>query len=507
MKLASSRLRRLSLLFVGLASVLALIMTLRAQPQTPPATVTLCVNASVLPGGAKDGSSWANAFDSLVLALAAAPSGARLWVAQGTYTVPPPVPPAVQTEGFKITKPLKLYGGFFGDENSVEGRHGSFQGTLLNGDRFFDDASGSYSDNANHVVEIETIDADGDDVAVVIDGFRIANGHGLLIPPPYTHNGGGIWAHCSDLHVANCFFDHNRGLDGGAIWFVSGCTTLPYPPALPEALTSILRVETCEFFANRADDKGGAIFAERVKGWVVNSKFVQNLGHAGGGAAFVWMMRQGHTLDFTNCLFWENYCTSVTSQGGALEFGQASSAVGDVARSNVVNCTFAGNNINRDYQSGSGPTCAAGQAVAVSANSAIGLYNSILWYNHDLCANLCNVSSAAPIAGNPVVEYCDVEWGWSGVTNLSVIPLFTAGHPVQTTFIAGCAPPPSVSIPLLTLRKASSTTAGSQCIDYGDHLRLPLDLLESNRYVNRTGWDEDVPAGVDFLDMGCYERP
>jgi hypothetical protein len=94
----------------------------------------------------------------------------------------------------------------------------------------------------------------------------------------------------------------------------------------------------------------------------------------------------------------------------------------------------------------------------------------------------------------------------------------------MTTFVPGCGTPPALSLPNLTLKRASPAAAGSECIDYGDlsHLPqdladldedgdtselIPFDLLESNRRVNRHGFDEDLPAGVDHLDRGCYERP
>jgi hypothetical protein len=85
-------------------------------------------------------------------------------------------------------------------------------------------------------------------------------------------------------------------------------------------------------------------------------------------------------------------------------------------------------------------------------------------------------------------------------------------------------------LPLLTLRKSSATTHFSDCIDHADYGRLPLDLgdldedgittevipldlLESGRFVDRSGMGEGPPnqgapaGGIDYTDMGAYERP
>lgn len=510
-----SRIGLAASLSAALLIPLALLVTTVAQPQTPPATITLCVNDNPPPGGSGDGSSWANAMTSLDTALAAAPPNAHIWVAEGSYM------PLSIANGFQITKPLKLYGGFFGDEASISARHGSFQATILEGD------AGQpvvYTDNVNHLVSIESIDAEGDAAAVVIDGFRITNGFCILTPP--NPNGAGILAHCSDLDVVNCFFDHNYATDGGAIGFVSGCPTVPVPPLQDPSMTSILRVETCEFFDNHADARGGAIFAERARGWVFNSSFIQNLGNAAGGGAFVWRTRTDYRLDFANCVFWENYCTSPIVGGGALAFGEASAGPGESGRSEVVNCTLAGNFVSNQGQA----ACVPGQAFAVSANSVVGLYNSILWGNHDLCQGYCNAPVAHPITGSPIVEYSCVQYGWSGTgaNNISGPPDFQLGNNLATTFGVGCVPDPTPSLPLFTLRRASSTVAGSDCIDNANHDRLPadfgdldddgdtaeklpLDFLESARAVDRHGLNEDnlgAPAGgTDYMDMGAYERP
>ncbi len=266
MSLATARSRLASLSLLAIAVLIAAITYTRAQPQTPPAGVTLYVDWNVPPGGTGDGSNWANAISSLDAAIAMAPSGAHLWVAEGVYA------PANQTTGFLITKPLKLFGGFYGDESSLQARHGSFQQTILEGDRAGDDPL-SYTDNAFHVVSIDGVIGTSTGPGVRIDGFRIAHG---LAGTALGLDGAGIWSHCSDLDLANCSLDHNYAHDGGAIWFTGGC----YEPADPEFSNpgtqlsntpNFLHISTCEFFDNHADHRGGALFGQRLDGWVMNT--------------------------------------------------------------------------------------------------------------------------------------------------------------------------------------------------------------------------------------------
>lgn len=510
MTLALPRFRTIALALAAIAASATLLLSTRAQPQTP-ATIVMCVKAG-LATGAHDGSSWADAFASLDAALAAAPTNAHLWVAEGTYK------PLNTLTGFQINTQLKLYGGFVGDgtENS-DSRHGSFLLTVLDGDILGNDDLGQYGDNADHVVSIESVDGANDDPGVVIDGFRIAHGYA---GQSLGLNGAGISCHCSDLDVSNCTFDHNYAKNGGGIWFVSGCDMVPPPPTGTSEMTSILRVRATEFFNNHADQYGGAIFGERLRGWVVNSKFLTNLATLEGGAAFIWRVKDSMQFDFTDCVFWENHTNQASmSIGGALGFEESSAIAGNSARSNVINCTFAGNFAS---------SCASGQAVSVSPNSVVGIYNSILYWNHDLCAGYC--PNSLPIAGSPTVEFSDIQFGLIGSsTNISDNPLFTAGSPPPTSFVSGCTTPPTSVLPNLTLKRPVGTTLGSRCIDRADYSRLPLDLadldddgnkaevipvdlLESARWVDRHGTGEDpnhgAPVGgVDYLDMGAYERP
>jgi len=81
--------------------------------------------------GAGDGSSWADAWPSLVSALAAAPSGAEIWVAEGTYK---PTTGSDRKARFVVPARVKVYGGFSGVETKRSERDWIKHRTVLSGE-------------------------------------------------------------------------------------------------------------------------------------------------------------------------------------------------------------------------------------------------------------------------------------------------------------------------------------------------------------------------------------
>jgi hypothetical protein len=103
-------------------------------------------------GGAKDGTSWANAFATVRAAVDAAKSNDDIWVAAGTYG-----------GSVTVTRPVQLYGGFAGTEAKREDRNAKANPTVLDGGR-----NGS-------VVVFKPYAS-----RAVLDGFTIQNGSGTL---------------------------------------------------------------------------------------------------------------------------------------------------------------------------------------------------------------------------------------------------------------------------------------------------------------------------------------
>jgi hypothetical protein len=120
-----------------------------------------------LGSGAKDGTSWDDAFDSIQDAIDAASPGGEIWVAAGTY-----VPGTLRTDTFQLKTGVALYGGFNGTETLRDERDWEANVTILSGDINGDDVGFTNNgENVYHVVS--AVGADG----ATIDGFTIAGGN------------------------------------------------------------------------------------------------------------------------------------------------------------------------------------------------------------------------------------------------------------------------------------------------------------------------------------------
>jgi predicted outer membrane repeat protein len=476
-----------ALLLIGFIAVIDITAhPMSPTPPPPPGTRYVWWSAT---GGANNGTNWTNAFLKLEDAIAAANPGDMIWVAEGTYSPSNTVNPITGTRTYYINKSLKIYGAFKGIEISLGGRLGLAENTILEGNIPF-----SGGNVADHVVTVDTVSgAPG----VLIDSFTIQHGNPT---GGAGGKGGGIYSTGSDLDVTGCIFNENIAYYGGGIYFDAGALGL-----------KTLHVVTSKFTDNDVETDGGAIYAQEVTGDVTNAQFELNQAKHDGGAVFLWKVPLSATLDFTNCTFWQNKATNTaggsTSLGGAIHFGESGSGSSDISRSTVVNCTFAKNQANG---------CLPGQAVSVSSASVVAIYNSILYWNYTSCG-----SATPAIGGSPIVDWSDVENGW-----LPLAHNLPAGAGSDPLFRGGS--PPTAGGQQLTLKGATSTSAGSPCIDRGDHTKVPpdvhdldqdgntteavpLDLLEASRMIDRHGPGEDpnqgTPAGADYLELGAYEHP
>lgn len=94
-----------------------------AQLAPTPETPQLVENVEIVfvdrdATGNNNGSSWANAYNDLQTALHNAPLGSQIWVAEGTY-----LPDASDRNvSFQLRNTISLYGGFAGNETSLEQR-------------------------------------------------------------------------------------------------------------------------------------------------------------------------------------------------------------------------------------------------------------------------------------------------------------------------------------------------------------------------------------------------
>ena len=193
----------------------------------------------VSPTGNGDGSSWAST-TTLTTALNNAVAGDQIWVqgfeqvdaAKKLYITP-------TTDGFTLKSGVQLYGGFKGDETTIDARETLGKPyqlkyrSVLSGDINKDDeidntnlifpANTKRTDNAAHVLSINmapSSSGNNNTYPTVVNGFSIGGGQadganeyggGIYISGDNT-NGGGIF------RIERCFFVNNYATQGGAIY-------------------------------------------------------------------------------------------------------------------------------------------------------------------------------------------------------------------------------------------------------------------------------------------------
>lgn len=197
------------------------------------------VNASAT--GSATGLTWADAFTNLQEALGIVIPGDEIWVAAGQYK---PTTTTTRTISFQVRNGVDLYGGFAGNETTLEERDLPANPTILNGDI---GEPGSSTDNSHTVVTATNITS-----TVVMDGFRIVNGYSAS---GSTFNGGGLRVTNSlsgEFILRNCSVINNfSGSYGGGLYLASARLT----------------IENCDFNNNQAGSgNGGAIYNGNVNG-------------------------------------------------------------------------------------------------------------------------------------------------------------------------------------------------------------------------------------------------
>ena len=309
---------------------LIILLTLAAR------TATAQTIFHVTPDGEQGSTAWTDAM-TLTAALDAAHAGDQIWV-QGFETIDSPdklytVPDGV--EAFTVPSGVSLYGGFRGDETSIDERVTTGKlsemryRSVLSGDRRQDDAAdesllifpgnATRDDNAAHVVimNLTPTEASGNNntLPTVIDGFSIAEGHADGDPADASGWGGGIFVTGDNsgggaFSITRCFLVNNYARRGGAVYVdrtvvVRPTTsTISYNTVFNNAagerssannsggglyVAGAANVVNCEVFNN---ENGGIAIAPTAA--VINSTVARNTGSGiekiddGTGEAYVY---------------------------------------------------------------------------------------------------------------------------------------------------------------------------------------------------------------------------
>ncbi len=305
--------------------------------------------------------SWANPC-SLTSALATASSGMQIWAMAGVYK------PTLGTDReatFTLRSGVEIYGGFAGNETSLDQRDPK-NVTILSGDIGTPNDAGNgraYCDNSYHVVT-----GSGADATSILDGFTVTLGNAIGSSP----NGGGMY------------------IDGGS-------------PTLRNLI----------FSDNFADRFGGGMANYNSNPSLTNVTFSDNHGYGGG------MYNYNSSPNLTNVTFSNNLSG----------FGGGGMANDDGSNPNLTNVTFSGNlgggmvNFNSSpiltnvtFWSNKGGYGGMGNF----EGSHPTLVNVIMWFDNP--EELINYSGSTPI-----ITYSDIQQSqgvYPGTGNINADPLF-----------------------------------------------------------------------------------
>ncbi len=459
-----------------------------------------------LAGG--DGQSWDAPIKNLQGALSVAeffPGQVNeIWVAAGTYR---PMKRLVANDPrsvtFQIIDGVSMFGGFAGDENSIEERDLETNVTTLSGDLAGNDGPGSenHEENAFRLLHAQsgnpfdnetwvdgfvvtaTFQGEGGFISVANPNFRNCTfsenlqGVGLRLHASsiiedcsFLDNGGrGLWIDEAfiDPLVQDCWFEGNGGgLYSAAVdGLTRRCMFLNNTPNASGGGASINSINgsvvECIFIGNTSGTDGGGVLFTTSTGMMVNCLVAGNVAERYGGGLALGGISAGVVA---NCVIFAN--TTVTRDGGGVSVQQASAPV-------MVNCTIANNTSGRFF----------GGIVSRSENATVGVDNSILWGNSDTV----NEGESAQIGGFGTFEinYSCVE-GWTGlyggIANFGDDPMFV--DPDGPDDILGTEDDDLHLLP------------GSPYIDAGDNTALPLDLLD----LDNDGFTDLEPLPIDLDD-------
>ena len=311
--------------------------------------------------GNGDGSSWSNAYTTIIDAIAASNVGTEIWIAQGTY---------IQSERLELMDSgLKIYGSFAGTETAIDQRD-FVNETIISGDVGGDDDESDLTINSDDNLDL-VIFAMESAGPLILDGIVVEGGRGALVgefsDEPAT--GGGLITH-GKINLSNCKIRNNSARFGGGMY-------IKHSVAVP----TDMNFENCQIINNTGVKFGGGIYAGfgGMKSRYTNCEFSGNTCEFGAG---IYCAGGSVTsfADFENCTFLGNeadagggitsagFC-AVTLTGCTLEANEAGrggglSVAGANASATVDDCTFLSNLSIADV-----PSNGLGAAVAMEGGS------------------------------------------------------------------------------------------------------------------------------------------
>lgn len=293
-----------------------------------------------------DGSSWDNAFMDLQSALKIANldcSGVtEIWVAQGTYFPSADNPASDEDDAqdvtFYIERDFAIYGGFDGTEMELTERDVQNNPTILSGDIGVENDN---SDNAYHVLHLNSSLGKTLTTACIIDGFTISEGLSDGGSSDTNKNSGaGIrinaieeGSSASPL-ISNCFFTQNEARFGAAISLesqnsghigtaITHCTFQGNTGFWGGAIrlrvddegTGDVTISDCLFYENTTSFFGSTLYYQGEFGTATvdfNNCTTYNNSSIGGNIYNYTYEEDAHTLNINNSILWNNSTAGVS---------------------------------------------------------------------------------------------------------------------------------------------------------------------------------------------------
>jgi hypothetical protein len=350
---------------------------------------TFFVRSDAPSGG--DGLSWAHAFRDPQHAIDTARAGDTIWVGTGTFRPAPPN--GDRAASFVLKSGVALYGGFAGDEQSLDQRSFLWNPTILSGDLNGDDGDdsgtgydgppadaavrGSSAENSYHVVV-----AFDPAPTTLLDGLTIragrADGPSAADPRQSHDQGSGLDIFGGALVVRNCTIehcyssDHGAANDQGLATTFANCTFQSCRAVVlgaglyvdRNAASTVLdcmfvaddtpgdgggtycrsntgaRFEGCMWCTNHANRGAGLFCAQRSTPYVRGGEFALNSADLGGGGMF----DEESSPIIEACTFVENQAGVDITDGGGGGGGSGGGGIwNNTDTALVVNCVFRGN--------------------------------------------------------------------------------------------------------------------------------------------------------------------
>jgi len=443
----------------------------------------------------QNGESWNTAYKFLQDAILNAQNGDQIWVASGTYFPDEAnhsdIKPNDPQISFEMKNGVSIYGGFSGNESTIDQRNIVENITVLSGE-----IDGAFK--STNVVKTTT----NVDSTSILDGFTIFGASSYQINVDAGSNGN-ISPYFKNLIIKKF---------GPAVFIGASQNAKSHPvfknvhflnsPTGPEPSVNIkpffggeinVTMIDCSFINSEADVAGPAVsISSREDGNLSKLNFIntifRNFSHPDrGGALFANVkgdVKASLEIDFTNVEFSNNN----SNEAGAI-YISGGTLPGYETKVNVTNTTFFEN---------SSEVVSGGAIIMFGSQTTLSLTNSIFkknfssfGVNNIRARGLKEIFISNNLSENPVETSEDFDFTDSNIINnggnITGDPLFEN----DTNFV-------------LTLSEQSPA------IDMGSNIFLPMDVYDLDKDENKT-----EPISIDLagnqridnetVDIGAYE--